>query len=801
MAVETLTLRPEVDPAAARRAETRLGQIAAAPARGVTAADRALRNLAASAAKNARAAESVAARAAAGVNRRLAASADAAGRTLTRVTQRATRVYETAAGNAGKAIRRGLDAAGLGPSEIRAVRREYEAAGRALAPVVSKLSEAARSARVAAAAGAGALGRGARGVGGYLAARAPGVAAGLRSDAGRAGRALGGAARIAGGLALGGLALGGAGLAGAGAAVSRVRGEADTAAKSPLGPEAYGRLAHAATLSGTSIDKVTAASLKLNSILAKKLPPEVEQTLKTLGIQAADLAAMRPEEQIGAVGDALAKVGANDQDRAIVIGRLFGEDAARSFGPLVAAGTAGLRKMGDEAQRLGLVFDRDTATAAERLGDAQYRLGASVEGVVNRIVSRYLPALADLAESAVAWIDANRDLIEGKIQAALDYAGEAAQRLWQWLGEVDWAGVWAQIEELARTVYDVAKAVYKFVDSVGAGNIALATMGARVAALLGPYGLLGAAAFAAGMAIAKAFATADDYLENVLSKVRSIQAQAGLDAAIQEADAFVEESAAQRDRNVKALDVIRRFETAYRAKQKGKLTAEQAQGLGRLKRAIEDPATSDRVVREAEAKLAELNRPARRGGGRLNLTPSGTGAAISASGTPARRAGEAIRETPKPGSAAEAAVQADIKRFAEDAGKVAYAATLQGGGTAAEAAAAAKAREESVTTDLTSRSADLVRAGTLGSGSGAALGRPLTAGGALPIALDLGPKAGGPPAVQVIQVDAPVTISMDGAEVQADLGEVVEAAEGAVTRKFAALWRNVLASAPPTPSR
>lgn len=749
MSAATLKIRPEVDEGAAATAHRRLGAIAAAPALALQKATSQLQHLG---------------REASGLQRRISALGAAALAPARGAGARLLRELD----QANARLRAGL---GLGVQEVRAIRAEYERAGRALAPVVRALSAASRTgsalaSRVVAATGS-AVG---------------GAARGLGRAAGGAAREVGvGAARYVG--ELGVRAVGGVLGRAAGAAES-VRASADTAAKSYLGPEAYGRLGLAAKLSGTEIGKVQESVIKLEGILSKKVSPEVGVALKAIGVSAKDLRGLSPEAQLGAIGDGLAKI-EDPADRAIVAQRLLGESAAKDLLPFLSLGTQGLGELGDKAQRLGLVFDKDTAAASERLGDAQDLLGMRIDGLVNKIGAKLIPKIEVIVTSVDAWLEANSELVETKILEWVDNLTAGAEALWAKLSEVDWTGMADDASAVVDVVADLVVGVQELLPELDASDVALAGIGVRVAALLGPMGLLAAAAAAAGYAIGAAFAEGNTALETALQKVTQIR-------AVAERKALEDVMASRGDAEKNAV--------AEKAGTQRGIAASDRAVAAMSKHGKVDYAVVAQVHRLAKSSKREDQRQAEeliRGLERSNRPGTGTGGKKGKGGRLNLEAPSGKKEV----SAAQADVDSEIAKYAAEAGRLEYTAAIQRGESAAAADRAARAREAATKKDLAARAPGLVAAGTLGAGAGSMFGRPTTLGGALPISLDLGPKAGGPPPIQVIQVTTPnvtVDVSMAGAKVDADLRQIRESVVAATARELGATWRSAIAEVAPT---
>lgn len=98
--------------------------------------------------------------------------------------------------------------------------------------------------------------------------------------------------------------------------------------------------------------------------------------------------------------------------------------------PLLKDGSQGLRAAGDEAERLGLVFDQEAGAAAEKFNDDITRLKSAFAGIFREMAQNLLPALSettgrlqqlakegDLASNAVTLISAAMRVGVGIIDA------------------------------------------------------------------------------------------------------------------------------------------------------------------------------------------------------------------------------------------------------------------------------------------------------------------------------------------------------------------------------------------------
>ncbi len=79
---------------------------------------------------------------------------------------------------------------------------------------------------------------------------------------------------------------------------------------------------------------------------------------------------------------------------------LFGKAGADMI-PLLNMGADGLKEAGEEAEKFGLVLDKNTTQAAENFNDNLTRLNKTKDGLVVQITARLLPAMEDFSNKMV----------------------------------------------------------------------------------------------------------------------------------------------------------------------------------------------------------------------------------------------------------------------------------------------------------------------------------------------------------------------------------------------------------------
>lgn len=119
--------------------------------------------------------------------------------------------------------------------------------------------------------------------------------------------------------------------------------------------------------------------------------------LKALGLNAAELRAMRPEEALGAIADRMNGLATASERNAAAMA-LFG----RGGGPMLSLlreGSAGLRAAQEEAERLGLTISRLDAAQVEAANDAMTKMGAAATGLGNQLAVALAPAIGGVADA------------------------------------------------------------------------------------------------------------------------------------------------------------------------------------------------------------------------------------------------------------------------------------------------------------------------------------------------------------------------------------------------------------------
>lgn len=197
-----------------------------------------------------------------------------------------------------------------------------------------------------------------------------------------------------------------------------------TAAALGLTVEEFGRLQFAAEQSGVDDTQFEAAITRLNTLLfeaASGTEAAIEQ-FSRLGVSFRDSAGniRATEDVLGDIGEVFASLPDGAEKSAIAV-ELFGRRAGPALVNLLNSGRAGIRALGDEAERLGLVFTKEQTVIAAAFNDSLEALGRTVSGLRNQIGLLLAPALTAGSNALIEIINDNRAAIQ-------DFAANVVER-------------------------------------------------------------------------------------------------------------------------------------------------------------------------------------------------------------------------------------------------------------------------------------------------------------------------------------------------------------------------------------
>jgi hypothetical protein len=263
----------------------------------------------------------------------------------------------------------------------------------------------------------------------------------------------------------------------------------DMSQRTGIAAESLSVLRYAAEQTGTDTASLETALKKMQKTIASGAggSKEAQKALAMLGLTAADLANMTPEQQLGVIADRLMAIKDPAQRTAAAMA-IFGK-AGTAIIPMLNQGSAGLAAMEARARELGLVMDGQTAEKADRLGDAitDVRLALKmafiqIGSAVAPILTTIAVSLANAAAAAGKFIQRNQGLINValKVGAGIFAFGAAVYGIG---AALDFGrktiGVFAQSLQLLGKAFALLATPVGMTVAIVAGGIALMIVAAR----------------------------------------------------------------------------------------------------------------------------------------------------------------------------------------------------------------------------------------------------------------------------------------------------------------------------------
>jgi ribosomal protein S11 len=285
--------------------------------------------------------------------------------------------------------------------------------------------------------------------------------------------------------------------------------------------EALSQLAFAAKESGVETEGLEMGLKKMQQKLGESLQGNAAaiNSFAMLGVNINNLRNLSPDKQFELIADKIAAI--QDPARRVAAEmEIFGKTGTQ-LGPLLAGGAAGIQKLRQEADKLGLTMSSKDANASLEFSLALEKLWDSVKMGAFRIGAALAPILQELAGKitgyvamASKWISAHKGVIVtvGKIVAAVLAAGAALV-------------VFGQMASTASSAISGVSLAMK-IASFGVGLLS-STIGVATAAfgfLLSPIGLVVAAVVGLGATIAVqtgAAKSAMDFLGNAFGVLKN----------------------------------------------------------------------------------------------------------------------------------------------------------------------------------------------------------------------------------------------------------------------------------------
>jgi hypothetical protein len=195
-------------------------------------------------------------------------------------------------------------------------------------------------------------------------------------------------------------------------------------------PEALSELRHAAGLSGVSFEALTMSMQRGSRRIAEAAQGTgaAAGALEELGLDAGELAKLKPEDQLNAIADGMQGV-SQDSDKVRLAMAIFGREGV-SLLQMMTKGSAGLQEMRKHAADLGLTLSQDDVDAAAGFNDSLSDLKGVFEAIVTQITIGVAPALTTAAEKMTDWYVANKDMIRQNAAAVFNQLKITFDTLW-----------------------------------------------------------------------------------------------------------------------------------------------------------------------------------------------------------------------------------------------------------------------------------------------------------------------------------------------------------------------------------
>lgn len=176
-----------------------------------------------------------------------------------------------------------------------------------------------------------------------------------------------------------------------------------------ISTEALSRLRYAAEMSNVPLESLEGAMKRMSVAVteAEAGNKKMVETLAMIGLKAEDLKDLSIDQVFLNIGKNIAAI-EDPMKKAAVATEFFGKTGTNLL-PLLQSD---IKKLGDEAQKLGLVFSKDMAEKAEAFKDAQTRIKGQLEGLMFAIGGQVMPILSDYLDKIFNLINATKEWYE-----------------------------------------------------------------------------------------------------------------------------------------------------------------------------------------------------------------------------------------------------------------------------------------------------------------------------------------------------------------------------------------------------
>ena len=251
--------------------------------------------------------------------------------------------------------------------------------------------------------------------------------------------------------------------------------------------EELSRLAWAGELSDVSLGSLQMSLGRLSNLMAEMAQGGAKDTaaiFSAMGIEVTDAEGRlrSTADVLPQIADALAGMESGSERTALAM-QVFGRSGAELI-PMLVGGSAGLKDMADEADRLGKTISTQFGQDAELFNDTITRLGAAVDGTVNKVAMGAIPALQQLAASltdpkfqkGASWLAAT---VIGVLNAIVEGAANATNNIrllrdaFSDVGDMSTEGLEDKLTELGRKRLELDNQIVQLQTQIDRGETGL----------------------------------------------------------------------------------------------------------------------------------------------------------------------------------------------------------------------------------------------------------------------------------------------------------------------------------------
>jgi len=219
----------------------------------------------------------------------------------------------------------------------------------------------------------------------------------------RAKKVIGGFGRVLKGVAIAAAAAGAALAVVVGKSLERLDTLAKTSDKLGITTEKLSGLQMAAQLTGVEVAAMGDGLQKMQKNIAEAArgTGEAVESFELLGISAAELISMTPDEQFIAIAEAMQGVTTQADKMEIAMG-IFGRGGGGLLNTL-ALGAEGLREIQGETEALGVAFSRLELAQVEAANDSMLKVKTAIQGVADKLAIALAPSITAASGMFVDW--------------------------------------------------------------------------------------------------------------------------------------------------------------------------------------------------------------------------------------------------------------------------------------------------------------------------------------------------------------------------------------------------------------